>query len=284
MASETDEQTDIEEQPALRVAKRPRVYVLARPQFSEFAAEVFLADEQLGDWVRKGDRPPNNAESLCEFAGRLCYLSFGENQGRTNSEDYLANLRRMGHFSVFEHANWSLLICDVSRSLTHELVRHRHFSYSQQSSRYVMPHAEVVLPPQLADRPALAEVWTEDMREALGAQEALGVLYEQQEVAKARSSEDPWTPAVKREVRKRAREVGRSAMPHAAVTRIVMTGNARAWRWFLEMRGGEGAEPEIRRLAVEYIYPLLLRESPYLFAGFSTHDGDNGRTLVLDPS
>lgn len=268
-----------DEQATIRVAQHPRVYVLSRPSFDEFAAERFLEDEQLGAWTREGVRPPSTAESLVEFAGRLCYLSFGENQGRKDTESYIANLLKMEHFSVFEHATWSLLICDVSRSLTHELVRHRHFSYSQQSSRYVMPRAEVVLPPQLADYPWLAGVWQEDVASMLANQQAVGELFQQ---AEQRAVTDGDVRLSKLAIRKRAREVGRASMPHAAVTRIVMTGNARAWRWFLEQRGGEGAESEIRRLAVDYIYPALVKESPYLFAGFSTTETPNGRTLTLN--
>ncbi len=91
----------------------PRITVLARPQFVE--------PEHLGvAWLGEG----TDGERLAEFAGRLCYMSQKNPAGRTTRE-YLENIKKQGHGSVLEHANYTLLLEGVSRSLTHELVRHR---------------------------------------------------------------------------------------------------------------------------------------------------------------
>ena len=96
-----------------RLYYEPRVTVLARPSFVE--------PEHLGvSWLGES----TDGERLAEFAGRLCYMSQRNPAGRSTRE-YLENIKRQGHGSVLEHANYSLLLEGVSRSLTHELVRHR---------------------------------------------------------------------------------------------------------------------------------------------------------------
>ena len=78
-----------------------------------------------------------DGERLAEFAGRLCYMS-QHNPAKRATREYLENIKKQGHGSVLEHANYSILLEGVSRSLTHELVRHRAgFAYSQLSQRYV---------------------------------------------------------------------------------------------------------------------------------------------------
>src|SRR6185312_411864 len=67
----------------------------------------------------------NSSELIVELAGRVCYLSWGDKQFRKTNSDYVGNLINQGHGSVLEHAVWDLLLTGVSRSLTHELVRHR---------------------------------------------------------------------------------------------------------------------------------------------------------------
>ena len=107
-----------------RLFYEPRVTVLARPSFAE-PAHLGVA------WMGEA----TDGERLAEFAGRLCYMSQKNPAGRSTRE-YLENIKRQGHGSVLEHANYSLLLEGVSRSLTHELIRHRAgFAYSQLSQR-----------------------------------------------------------------------------------------------------------------------------------------------------
>ena len=96
--------------------------------------------------------------ALLEFAGRACYQSWSKPNPRTASNtDYIKHIIDVGHFAVLEHASVSFYITGISRSCTHELIRHRHFSFSQLSQRYVPEDdARVVLPPGLEDDPDLA--------------------------------------------------------------------------------------------------------------------------------
>src|SRR5450759_2324450 len=90
----------------------PKVSVLARPVFAEPA---HLPVHWTGE--------STDGERLAEFAGRLCYMS-QKNPANRSTRDYLENIKKQGHGSVLEHASYSLLLEGVSRSLTHELVRH----------------------------------------------------------------------------------------------------------------------------------------------------------------
>src|SRR5205085_4420758 len=94
------------------------------------------------------------SEVLCETAGRICYLSFAKPRPGGNAA-YLHNIKESGHGSVLEHAVWNLLVTGISRSLTHELIRHRAgFGYSQLSQRYVDESvAEYVEPDLIAADP-----------------------------------------------------------------------------------------------------------------------------------
>src|SRR3954469_9697544 len=127
----------------------PKLTLLARPQFMEPA---HLPVTWLGD--------STDGERLAEFAGRLCYMSQA-NPAKRATREYLDNIKKQGHGSVLEHANYSLLLEGVSRSLTHELVRHRAgFAYSQLSQRYVdESEASFVIPPAVIGDEGLEGQW-----------------------------------------------------------------------------------------------------------------------------
>jgi thymidylate synthase (FAD) len=110
----------------------PGVIVLARPGVNVGGLAGFLDgfDESLHfpEYLDDPTKLPDGAQ-LCKIAGQVCYMSFG--RGRTfnaQAERYFNNLKSSGHGSVFEHANFSLLLYGVSRSVTHEIVRHRALS------------------------------------------------------------------------------------------------------------------------------------------------------------
>src|SRR5216117_695194 len=110
----------------VEVFRTPRISLIARPQFLE---PEHLAVQWRG--------PGSDGERLAEYAGRLCYMSQHNPVNRTTAE-YLENIKKQGHGSVLEHAVYVLLIEGISRSCSHELVRHRAgFGYSQLSQRYV---------------------------------------------------------------------------------------------------------------------------------------------------
>jgi len=218
--------------------------------------ERFLRDEgREASLVGMG--VPSNAETLVEVAGRLCYMSFGK--GRKTNSEFIDNIQAHGHGSVLEHANWSLLITGVSRSLTHELVRHRHFSYSQLSQRYVDEQDVKFIMPSAIKEASTATQHTYE-RAIAAAKTAYAMLSAELGVKHA-SIEDPLARV------KKTREAARCVLPNATETKIVVTGNARAFRHFLEMRGSVFAEPEIRKLA-GMVLKIMQTEAPNIFSDF----------------
>src|SRR5690348_4297319 len=189
------------------------------------------------------------------------------NPANRSTADYLENIKKQGHGSVLEHAVYVLLIEGISRSCSHELVRHRAgFGYSQLSQRYVdESQAAFVVPPAMLGDPALETEWERQVTEAqtayVRAVEGLMKRYD-------------WvTDKVHR--RKMAREAARSVLPNATEAKIVVSGNARAWRTMLELRTGEGAELEIRRMAVACL-AALSKDAPAFFSDFETYRAEDG--------
>jgi thymidylate synthase (FAD) len=228
----------------------PRITLLARPSFTE---PEHLPVKWLGE--------STDGERLSEFAGRLCYMS-QKNPASRPTREYLENIKKQGHGSVLEHANYSLLLEGVSRSLTHELVRHRAgFAYSQLSQRYVdESEANFVMPPAIIGDETLESRWREQME---AAQKSYVALVE------SLMQRYAWV-GDKVHRRKMAREAGRGVLPNSTETKIVVTGNARAWRTMLELRTSEGAELEIRRCAVA-ILRVLQGEAPGFFSDFEIY-------------
>ncbi|HVQ98940.1 MAG TPA: FAD-dependent thymidylate synthase, partial [Mycobacterium sp.] len=102
----------------------------------------------------------DGGQALVEFAGRACYQSWSKPNPKTaTNAGYLRHIIDVGHFSVLEHATVSFYITGISRSCTHELIRHRHFSYSQLSQRYVPDgDSRVVVPPGMEDDAELRQL------------------------------------------------------------------------------------------------------------------------------
>src|SRR6266699_2986056 len=134
----------------------PCITLLARPSFT---APPHLPVNWLGE--------STDGEQLAEFAGRVCYMS-QHNPAKRSTREYLDNIKKQGHGSVLEHANYTLLLEGVSRSLTHELVRHRAgFAYSQLSQRYVdESEANFVVPPAIVGDETLLQAWREQIESA----------------------------------------------------------------------------------------------------------------------
>jgi thymidylate synthase (FAD) len=212
--------------------------------------------------------------ALVEFAGRACYQSWSKPNPRTaTNASYLRHIIDVGHFSVLEHASVSFYITGISRSCTHELIRHRHFSYSQLSQRYVPEHdSEVVLPPGMEDDQELTEIFTAAADAGRAAYTAL------LEKLEAKFAGEP--NAVLR--RKQARQAARAVLPNATETRIVVTGNFRAWRHFIAMRASEHADLEIRRLAVECLRQLT-DAAPQVFSDFEISALADGTEVATSP-
>lgn len=201
-----------------------------------------IAQTQVSRYIMEDlgfrDRGAHAADHLAEFAGRACYQSFHRpNPATAENGDYLKHTNDEGHFSILEHASATFYAEGVSRALTHELIRHRHLSYSQLSQRFVNEEGRTapVSPPAFKESghrtrlESLAgyvdHVTQEAYREAVHILEREGCT------------------------RKEAREAARAFLPNQTETKIVVTGNHRAWRDFLGKRYHPAADKEIREFA-----------------------------------
>jgi thymidylate synthase (FAD) len=252
----------------MHIFREPKVTLLARQQY--------LGAPHI-QW--EGDSPVAG-ETVAEFAGRICYLSFGPDAGfegghrliagRTTNEQYLGNILKTRHGSVIEHAVWTLLLEGVSRALTHELVRHRHFSFSQLSQRYVdESDVAFVQPPEIADGTPAHATFIASCERSIDEYRNLLAHIEEQ-------VRDEPSATLRR---KRARQTARSVLPNATETKIVVTGNARAWRHFIELRASGGADTEIRTLALK-VLELLKGEAPNLFGDYRVTSKSDGTSMV----
>ena len=213
-------------------------------------------------------------EALAEFAGRACYQSWHKpNPATATNAGYLQHILEVGHLSVLEHGSVTFYLTGVSRSLTHELIRHRHFSYSQLSQRYVPERdAAMVEPAVIAEDPELHAVFLEASEAALASYtrllEGLEKKFAGVESVTSR--------------RKQARQAARAVLPNATETRIVVTGNYRAMRHFVAMRASEHADVEIRELAIAMLRELQ-RVAPNAFADFTINALPDGTEVASSP-
>ena len=255
----------------------PKVYLVTRPSVDWGQVAAFLADEGLPpipDSVRAGE---DESSAIVEISARLCYMSFG--RGRRDIADFIGNLLSSKDGSVLEHVNYGFVFTGVSRSLTHELVRHRAgFAYSQRSQRYVdEADASFVLPPALARDPGDSEA-NRILKKALD-ESAASYLSLADALASA-MSRDQFTSRT--DHRKAVRQAARAVLPNATETKVFVTGNVRAWRHFIEMRAASFADWEIRRLALD-VLDILEREAPLLFGDFRVEEMPDG-TRIATPT
>jgi thymidylate synthase (FAD) len=252
----------------------PKLYLVSGPQFDQ-AHQAFLDDFlPPGESTWKTSGTATQAERLVEFAGRVCYMSFGSRQSGKSNAEYIENLIRNGHESVFEHAAWSFVIAGVSRAFTHQLVRHRvGFAFSQLSQQYYdESDARFVRPAGIEKAPEAATAWDRATDEALSAYKSiLKVL----EIAGEATSSKP-----QKEMMRALRSAARSVLPNATETAVVVTANARALRHFLKLRGGIVGDAEMRCVAAA-ILDLVGPEAPALFSDFSVKVQPDGLPMVV---
>ncbi len=167
----------------------------------------------------------DGTEALLEHAGRACYRS--ESKGRPGK--FLQARIREGHESLIEHASVTFDISGISRACSHQLVRHRIASYSQESQRYVdMSNPEFVVPPSVDRDPEAQAIWDEFIAQVADTYHRLRELG----------------------VRK---EDARFVLPNATATRIIVTMNFRSLRHLFSVRCDKAAQWEIRELALEML-------------------------------
>jgi thymidylate synthase (FAD) len=264
----------------IRIITEPGVYLVGKQVIGDAELDRFLADHGVS-WESDSSIA---AEVLTETAGRTCYMSFAKPRPGGNST-YLTHIKEVGHGSVLEHAVWNFIITGVSRSLTHELVRHRAgFGYSQLSQRYVDESvAEYVEPDIIARDPELHAIWLDAVKQVHAAYiqlaEKLNARLADPKAAAA-AMLPPDTDRTTR--RKAARQAARSVLPNASETKIFVTANARALRHFLEQRGSAFAEPEIRKLA-GVLLDILQKDAPNLFCDYTKNPLPDGTFELSTP-
>jgi thymidylate synthase (FAD) len=246
----------------------PEVVLVGKPVIEIDGVMKFLNDhgyiwpeltDKIESMISLGD---DDSEWLVEMAGRMCYQSWAKqgeaSKGRTH-EEHVKHLIEVGHGAAIEHANFNFIIWNVSRSLTHELVRHRIASYSQLSQRYVNSSNVVfVVPPAIQELakidPEAYQTWMDHCEQSLQ-------LYEELTTKLSDLYEDIES---KLERRKKARQAARSILPNATETKIFLTMNSRALRHLIELRASSAADVEIRKLAVKVC--RILQDKAPLFA------------------
>lgn len=216
----------------------------------------------------------DGGEALIEFAGRACYETWDKPNPRTaTNAGYLRHIMEVGHTSLLEHANATMYIRGLSQGAVHELIRHRHFSFSQLSQRFV-PESEnrVVIPGVIADDEELRAVFESSVDASRMAYNRLLDALEE------KFADEP--NALLR--RKQARQAARAVLPTATETRIVVTGNYRSWRHFIGMRASEHADIEIRSLAIACLR-LLVAAAPVAFGDFDISTLRDGSEVATSP-
>ena len=238
----------------------PGVVMLARPQIHMEGLTGFLngfdPSLRFSHYLDDPTPLPDGAQ-LCKVAGQVCYMSFGPGHSfNAQAKRYFDNLKSSGHGSVIEHACFSLLFYGISRSVTHELVRHRAgFSLSQTSQRYVSGKVlRFVERPEYRTDDTLHEHFLQRIERAASEYATLtNKLLEMQQAGVNILSAEART-----DLRKKVQQTARSVLPNETEAPIVVTANARAWRHFIEMRASSHAETEIRELATRAF--LCLRQ------------------------
>ena len=243
-------------------ARGPRVRLIGRTEFLPPDDVPWTTDATGG-------------QALAEFAGRACYQSWSKPIPATaTNAGYLDHILQVGHLSVLEHSTATFYITGISRSVTHELIRHRHFSFSQLSQRY--------LP---ADRTRGGRAGRHRGRSGAARHLHRGRRRSRPTpiAALLAALEERAAPAPDGTLaRKQARQAARAVLPNATSTAIVVTGNYRAWRHFIGMRATEAADVDIRGLAVAVLVELQAL-APNVFADFRVSALPDGTAVAASP-
>lgn len=236
----------------------PKVFVIAETKVDQHGLLAALSHLGVPNWASDAH---DDASLLVEFSGKLCYMSFDTalNQNltkvgtRTNHQYIQEGIVANKHGSVLEHASISMLITDVSRVVTHELVRHRAgTAYSQTSGRYVRTgEVQMYLPSDIAASPEATAIFEEAMQ--------------QMEMNTQRLANATGVKHADFALKKKLTSAFRRIVGNGASNHIVLTGNHRAFRHMIEMRTSPHAEEEIRVVFAE-VSRILRQRYPAIYA------------------
>jgi thymidylate synthase (FAD) len=251
----------------------PIVIKLAETRLDEKGVKQLAEHYGAEEWLNKA-RPlrPNDSEFLIELSGRACYKSFGVGLNpnvtriRDNPKDYITNVLEKGDGSILEHSTVTFAFLNVSRVLTHELVRHRvGTAISQESLRYVRPsEVNLWIPP---DVESASKEFTEAVQE----------IKRRYHELESRFNWDKMTF----EQKKRVTSALRRILPDGIATNIIWTANHRTLRWVIEMRTDPSAEVEIRKVFGK-VAEICIKDYPLLYSDFTATSLPDG-TVQYDP-
>lgn len=215
----------------------------------QLLAHTKIDEKAVGEWMGIQDAS-TDAETLLTMAGRNCYCSFHRpNPATYEDELYLRHtLFTQGHWSIAEHATATLYFTGVSRAFLAELTRHRHLSFSVESQRFIdADNINIVLPPAIraSTDPYVLRNFTNAADEAITAYM----------IARDELEDLP---------KKQRNEAARGLLPNCVETRMVVTGNLRAWREVIDRRTQPDADAEMQqvmRMAREALHTV----SPIIF-------------------
>ncbi len=243
----------------------PKVFLVGETRIHEPGLEAYLAHAGVPDWTTDA---PSDAEKLVEVMGRLCYRSFepGLNPNvtrvREGSAKYLANIIAVGHGSVLEHGMLNFIFADVSRVVTHELVRHRAgTAISQESLRFVrLDRLSAYVPTHIREHEKGMEIFTRTFEQLEQLQQELAEIY-------AIDNEKKFA------VKKQLTSAFRRMAPIGVATTIGWSCNFRTLRHVIEHRTDPHAEEEIRLLFAR-VFELVRERYPNLFADYEVEEVD----------
>lgn len=201
-------------------------------------------------------------EAVVATAGKLCYSksdikSLADKQTEESINKFVDMLSSLGHESPIEHISFTFGIEGVSRACTHQLVRHRLASYSQQSQRYVdlSETYKYITPPAIKEDEELLELYEKANDEIFGFYKELSNKLEIKYIEEGMKEKD---------AKKRAIEDARYILPNACETKIIVTMNARELLHFFKERCCNRAQWEIREVANQML-DLCLEVAPTVF-------------------
>jgi len=245
-------------------------FVYYAPRVTVLSVPTFTVPEHL---VVEYASPGTAIEQLSEYAGRICYMSQANPANRTTAQ-YLTHILESGHGSVLEHGMFSYLLEGVSRSLTHELIRHRvGTAVSQLSQRFVdESDTAFVCPPEIAKDERSVKRWLSSCERAL----------EDYRTLCANLDEADGTQELPKTLRrKRIREAARSVLPNCVETKLVWSCNLRELRHILQLRGSIHADLEFQLLATTLL-TVTRPLAPSALADLAWSEG-HGITSTLLP-
>lgn len=236
----------------MKVINKPVVKLLQMSKPDESTLEE-IANYSTADWdYHKIEADASLLEMVPIFAGRVCYQSFGDRAGRKTAHEYLGHILDVKHLSIIEHSSVTFYLEGVSRSFSHELVRHRLISPSQLSQRYVAPdELAFVVPPAYRKNLQVVE------EQLIPFWRQVAELYDQ-------LLEPSHKPGVSTKEKKQVREAARCVLPNATETKMVITANLRAYLEMLVKRNSDAADAEIHEVA-ELIESCLISVAPNIF-------------------